>query len=279
MPALPTSPAAVACFFGTLCERRLAPYSLQSYISPINNRYVDAGFDTHAAGSLVGRLIARYNRLLAYEADQFPPSRAPFPAALVWSLAELALAEPLPSWATHFTAVVLQYVLVHRTVEILALQRRDVTLTPNGGASLQIRRFKGGERRVRMERLVVTVPPAPAGTPQALPMELLTRLLARLHRERSPPGRLLFSLHELDRPPTATDMTSWLLVALWWLAVTPPAGCFYSSYSARCGGATALSICGVPPAGIARLLEHSRNDPKVADAHYVDALAPASLEA
>lgn len=277
-PSLPTSPAAIACFFGTLCERRLAPSSLQTYLTPINNRHHDSGFPKPAAGPLVAKLRAGYNRLLADEAAEFPPARAALPAPVVWRIAQLALSESNADWATRFTAVVLQFVLVRRTAEVLSLQLRDVVLT-GGGASVQIRRYKGGERRVRMERLVVLVPPAPAGTPRDLAVELLIRLLARLHRLRAPAERLLFSVSSLDRPPTAADMTAWLLVALSRLNISPPDGSFYSSYSARSGGATALSVCGVSRPAIARLLGHSRNDPKVADAHYVDALAPTSLEA
>lgn len=276
---MPTSAAAVACFFGTLCERRLAPSSLQTYLTPINNRHHDGGFDKPASGPLIAKLRAGYNRLLADEAAEFPTTRAPLPAPVVWRIAELALAESNSAWATRFTAVVLQYVLVRRTAEVLALQLGDVTLTADGGATVQVRRYKGGERRVRMERLVVGVPPAPAGTPRDLPIELLIRLLTRLQRKRAPRQCLLFSVPDLDRPPTAADMTAWLLVALSRLAISPPDGVFYSSYSARSGGATALGICGVSRPAIARLLGHSRNDPKVADAHYVDALAPVSLEA
>lgn len=167
---------------------------------------------------------------------------------------------------------------MRRTAEILSLQLRDVTLTATGGADIQIRRYKGGERRARMEQLVVSFPPAPVGTPRDLHIELLTRLLTRMQQRRAPPRSLLFSLADLDRPPNATDLTAWLLVALSRLAISPPDGLFYSSYSARSGGATALDICRVSRPTIARLLGHSRNDPKVANAHYVDALAPASLE-
>lgn len=276
--ALPTSAAAVACFFGTLCERRLAPSSLQTYLTPINNRHHDGGFDKPATGPLIAKLRTGCNRMVADEAAEFPPTRAALPATVVWRIAQLALDERNAAWATRFTAVVLKYVLVRRTAEILSLQLRDVTLTATGGADIQIRRYKRGERRARMEQLVVSFPPAPVGTPRDLPIELLTRLLTRMQQRRAPPRSLLFSLADLDRPPNATDLTVLLLMALSRLAISPPDGLFYSSYSARSGGATALDICGVSRPTIARLLGHSRNDPKVADAHYVDALAPASLE-
>lgn len=276
---LPAPVAAVACYFGVLCERRVAPSSLQGYLSPINSRHADAGLPKPAVGPVVGRLRAGYNRLLADEAQAFPAARPYLPAPLMWRNALLAASEPSSSWATRWTACVWQFVLARRSAELLKLELRDVRVLPAGGVAVQVRRFKGGERRAVMERLVIRVPPAPLGVPRDLPMELLLWLLARLHRARAPPSLLLFPVPELDRAPAAGDLTSWLLVALARVGAATPPGEIYSSYSCRSGGATALHLCGVSRPGTARLLGHSRNDPAVADAHYVDALAPASMEA
>lgn len=276
---LPAPAAAVACYFGVLCERRVTPSSLQGYLSPINSRHVDAGFPKPEIGPIISRLCAGYHRLLADEAQEFPAARTYIPAPLMWRIALLAAAEPSHSWATRWTACVWQFVLARRSAEILSLELRDIRLLPPGGVAVQVRRFKGGERRAIMERLTLCVPAAPAGVPHDLAMELLLRLLARLQRERAPPSRLIFSVPELDRAPTAGDLTSWLLVAVARVGARPPPGALYSSYSCRSGGATALHVCGVSRPGIARMLGHSRNDPAVADAHYVDALAPASMEA
>lgn len=257
----------------------MKPSSLQGHLTPINHRYLAAGFPRPAVEELIVSLRAGYSRLLADEEHEFPPARSPLPAPVAWAVAELAWAEPRPAWATRFSAVVLQFALARRTAEVLSLRLRDVTLLPGGGASIQVRRYKGGERRVRMERLVVRFPPAPADTPGDLPFLLLRRVVARLRESRAPPDQLIFSVPDLDRPPSAGDLTSWLLVALGRLGLAAPPGEVYSSYSCRSGGATALHVCGVSRAGVARLLGHSRNDPAVANAHYVDALAPATVDA
>lgn len=267
------------CFFATLVERRLAPASLQGYLSPINNRHADAGFARPAAGALVQTLRAGYNRRLADDEAAFPPAWAPLPAPLCWRIARLAAATTDAVLAVRLTAVVWQFVLACRTAELLGIQLRDVSLPPAGGAFIQIRRFKGGERRTLPRRLVVHVPPAPPLVPVDLPFLLLRGLVTHLRRSRAPPTRLLFSDPTLDRAPTAGDLTARLHAALAALRVAPPPGVLYSSYTCRSGGATALGVCGVPRPGIARLLGHSGNNPAVADARYVDALAPASAKA
>lgn len=94
-------------FLGTLCERRLAPSSLQTYLTPINNRHRDGGFDKPATGPLIAKLRTGCNRMLADEAAEFPPTRAALPATVVWRTAQLALDERNAAWATRFTAVVL----------------------------------------------------------------------------------------------------------------------------------------------------------------------------
>lgn len=90
----------------------------------------------------------------------------------------------------------------------------------------------------------------------------------------------MFSIPELDQAPAAGDLTSWLLVAIAHDGALPPPGVIYSSKKLfRSGGATAFHVRGVSRPAIAHFLSHSRNDPAAADAHYVGALAPASMEA
>eukprot|EP00168_Porphyra_purpurea_P004611 TRINITY_DN15607_c0_g1_i1.p2 TRINITY_DN15607_c0_g1~~TRINITY_DN15607_c0_g1_i1.p2 ORF type:complete len:222 (+),score=19.78 TRINITY_DN15607_c0_g1_i1:960-1625(+) len=150
----------------------------------------------------------------------------------------------------------------------------------SGGRVVQLRRFKGGERRALPQRLVLHVPPSLGRMTPDVPMLLLRRLLARLLREWAPPRRLLFLYPVLDRAPTAGDRgRAWLMAALVTLGVAPPPVEYHSSYSCRSGGAAALSVCGVSRPGIARLVGHDGNHPAVADAHYLEALAPVSTEA
>lgn len=79
-PPLPTPPAAVACYFGTLCERDLKPASLQVSLTPINNRHAAAGLPRPATDDLIRALRAGYKRLRAKRDKSFPLARAPFPA-------------------------------------------------------------------------------------------------------------------------------------------------------------------------------------------------------
>lgn len=150
-PALPTPAAAVACYFGTLVEWRLAPSSLQSYLTPIKNRHADAGYSRPAIGKLITQLRAGNHRLLADEEGAFPFARAPLPGPVLWRVAKLAAAEADPSWAARYPAVVLQFVLVRRTAEILSLRLTDVSFPATGGADVQVVRFKGGERRAKLQ--------------------------------------------------------------------------------------------------------------------------------
>lgn len=228
-PALPTCPAAVLCFFATLVERRLAPASLQGYLTTIINRHADAGFPRPAAGALLKTLRAGYNQLLADAAAAFPAARAPLPAPLCWRITCLAAASADAAAAARFTAVVWQFVLAHRKAELLTLQLRDVTLPGAGGAVIQVRRFKGGERRTFPRRLVIHVPPAPPPVPVHLPVALLRRLVSRLRRDGAPPNRLLIFDPALDHDPTARDLTAWLYDALAQLGVSPPPRELYAS--------------------------------------------------
>lgn len=55
---LPAPAAAVACYFGVLCARRVATFSLQGCLSPINCRHFDAGLPKPARGPFTSRLRA-----------------------------------------------------------------------------------------------------------------------------------------------------------------------------------------------------------------------------
>lgn len=54
--ALPATPGAVACYFGTLAERDLEPSTIRGYLTPLNNRHMAAGFPKQAVGPLLTRL-------------------------------------------------------------------------------------------------------------------------------------------------------------------------------------------------------------------------------
>ena len=278
-PSLPTTAAAVACYVGTLCERQLAQSTIDSYLSPVNGRHVAAGFPKPATGRLVQDLRAGYARMVADRSNSFPFARAPLPAPVAWRIAELASRTPDAAWRARFTAVVLAFVLARRTSEVLELQLQDVETTADGGIRCSVSRCKGGERRNTVTRLVFDLPASPCTSVPDLPLLLFSALVSSLRASGAPPSRLLFSTVDLDRVPGPADLTAWLHVALDRLGEAVPAGVLYSSYSCRGGGATAMDVCGLAPPAIARLLGHAGNDPKTANAHYIDALAPVTLEA
>lgn len=277
-PSLPTTPAAVACFFGTLAERQLAPSTIRGYLTPVNSRHQAAGFPKPAVGELLARLRKGYARLLAEHDNAFPFARGPLPAPVLLRVVLLAMRTPDPKWRRRFTAVVLAFLVARRTSEVLELQKQDVHLRADGGVDLQVCRFKNGEARADPRRLAYVVPPSERPEPD-VPLLLLRRMLRELAAPAIPPNRLIFSTSSLDRPPTCTDLTAWLGVALARLDVSPPPGVLWSSYSCRAGGATAMAVAGLARPAIAQMLGHAKNDPRTADAHYIDALAPYSVEA
>lgn len=201
------------------------------------------------------------------------------PAPVLWRVALLARREGDPVWAVRFTAVVLAFVLVRRTGEILELQLQDVTLTADAGARVQVCRFMGGEQRYFVQRLVLHIPPGPSPAPHDLPMELLMRQLTRLERERAPQSRLILSTVGLSRVPGLSDLSAWLHEAFECLYISAPDGDLYSSSSSRSGGTTAADVCGASGPAVARLLGHAGDDPRTVHAHYVDPVAVPSLEA
>ena len=277
--ALPAAPATVVCYLGTLLRGgRISPASLQKYLSPINTRHVDVGLPRPAVGRLIHSARVGFGRLRVRSVGALPLARRPLPAPVMWRIVELAYGEPDFGWRVRWAALMAGCLVARRTAEILGLERGDVTVTAAGGLHVQVRLYKGAERRTRLSRLVFDVPPSRDALPD-LPLLVLRRLLADLDARRAPLSRLLFAPPGATRPPTADDVTAWLLAALRRLDLSPPPGVKWCSYSTRGGGATALHLCGLSPPAVAQMLGHNGNDPRTALAHYIDLLAPRSTEA
>jgi len=277
--ALPAAPATVVCYLGTLLRGgRISPASLQNYLSPINTRHFDVGLPRPAVGRLIHSARVGFARLHVGSVGALPLARRPLPAPVMWRIVELAYGEPDFGWRVRWAALVAGFLVARRTGEVLGLERGDVTVTAAGGLHVQVRLYKGAERRTRLSRLVFGVPPSRDALPD-LPLFVLRLLIADLDARRAPPSRLLFAPPGANRPPTADDVTAWLLAALRRLDLSPPPGVKWCSYSTRGGGATALHLCGLSPPAVAQMLGHNGNDPRTALAHYIDLLAPRSTEA
>lgn len=55
-PALPTTDAAISCYFATMCDRGHKPSTMRSYLKAVNNMHAAKGFDKPAEGPLAAKL-------------------------------------------------------------------------------------------------------------------------------------------------------------------------------------------------------------------------------
>lgn len=221
--ALPATPGAVACYFGTLAERNLEPSTIRGYLTPVNSRHAAAGLPKPAAGPLLARLRKGYAHMRAEHANALPFARGPLPTPVMWQIVLLALRTVDAEWRRRFTAIAMAFLVARRTSEVLELQRQDLHLRADGGIDLQVCRFKNGEARADPRRLACVIPPSRRNGPD-LPLILLRRMMLELDAAEAPPDRLVFSTPTLDRPPTCNDLTAWLGVALNRLSISPPPG-------------------------------------------------------
>lgn len=277
-PALPTTDAALSCYFGSMCDRNLKPSTMRSYLTSINNMHVAKGYPKPAAGAHVSKLRKGWARIVADRTKSLPAARGPLPADLVLDIVHLAGRTADPECRRRYVAVILCFLVCRRTIEVLELQLQDVSVLPDGSFYIEVNRFKNAEARPDPHRLVYTIPTDPKiDNDDVLP--LLRGMVNELRAEAAPPNRMLFSTASLDRPPSPDDVTVWLHKAMDALNASPPPGVLYSSYSCRAGGATALYIIGVPLVAVAAMLGHKDNDTRTAIANYVSVSAPFSSPA
>ena len=234
--AFPTAPATVVCYLGTLLHGgRISPASLQNYISPISTRHFNVGLPRLAVGRLIHSARVGFSLLHVRSVGALPLARRPLPAPVMWRILELAFCEPDFGWRVLWAALVAGFLVARRTAEVFGLERGDVTVTAAGGLHVQVRLNKGAERRTRLTRLVFEVCPSRDALPD-LPVMVLRCFLADLEALRAPPSPLLFAPPGASRPPTADDVTAWLLAALRRLDISPPPGVTWCNYSTRAGG-------------------------------------------
>lgn len=277
-PALPTSAAAVACYYGAMCDRGLKPSTMRAYLTAVNNMHAAAGYARPALGPAVAKLRKGWARILADRTNALPPARGALPAPAMWQIVALAGRTADAHARRQYTAVLLAFLVSRRTSEVLELQMQDISKTTAGGVHIEVARFKHAEGRDAPTRLVYDIPRDPSLAVDPV-IDLLYVMLDELAAEPAPPNRLIFSTPAVNRPPSTDDLSRWLRHGLAALGVSPPPGVLYSSYSCRAGGATALYLCGLPVFAVAAMLGHKGNDPRTAMAEYVDVLAPASPEA
>lgn len=227
-PALPTTEAALSCYFASMCERGLKPATMRSYLTSINNMHVAKSFPKPAAGAHVFKLRKGWARIVADRTNSLPAALGPVPATLLLDTVRLASRTADPEWRRRYTAVVLCFLVCRRTAEFLELQLQDVSVLPDGSFHIEVNRFKHAEARPDPRRLVYTIPIDPKlDDDDVLP--LLRGMVNELRAEAAPPNRMLFSTASLDRAPTPDDVTVWLHKAMAAPGASPPPGVLYSS--------------------------------------------------
>lgn len=276
-PALPTCDEASACYYAPMRDRGLKASTMRAYLTAMNNVHAAAGFYRPASGPGTCKLRKGWALVAADRTNSLPPTRVALPAPVMYMIVDLAATTTDTAWRHRYTALLLCFLASRRTCEVLEPQRHNISATPDGGIHLEVNHFKGAEGRAAPERLFNAIPPDPLVRDDK-PLKLLREFVTKLDAEDAPPSRLILSTTGDSRPPTADDVTRWLLHALDALKLTPPPGVLYASYSCRAGGAAALYLFGLPILAVAAMLGHKANDPRKALAHYVDMLAPSSLE-
>lgn len=274
-PALPTTDAAISCYFATMCDRGLKPSTMRSYLTSVNNMHAAKGFDKPAAGPLVGKLRKGWARMVADKTNSLPTARGPLSPEHAWDILKLATRTTDPDWRRQLTAIVHCFLVCRRTSEVIELQFQDIFVLADGAFSIHVNRYKNTEGRDDPRRLVYTIPRDPMLVHDPV-LALLRTMRDELVAEAAPPNRMVFSTPSVHRAPTVDDLTSWLHKAMAALGAAPPPGVLYSSYSCRAGGATALHVIGVPMVAVAAMLGHKDNDTRTAIAKYVSVLAPFS---
>lgn len=76
-PALPTTDAAISCYFAAMCERGLKPSTMRSHLTAVNNMHAAKGFSKPAAGQLLAKLRKGWARLVADNTNSLPAARGP----------------------------------------------------------------------------------------------------------------------------------------------------------------------------------------------------------
>lgn len=121
-PALPTTEAAVSCYFARMCKRSLTPSMMRSYLTSINIMHVAKGFPKPAAGAHASKLRKEWARIVADSTSSPPAARRPLPADVLLDVADLAARTPDLEWRRRYTAVVLCILVCRHTIEVMDLQ-------------------------------------------------------------------------------------------------------------------------------------------------------------
>lgn len=116
--ALPTTEAALSCYFGSMCDRNLKPSTMRNYLTSINNMHVAKGYPKPASGAHVSKLRKGWARIVADRTNSLPAARGPLPADLVLDIIRLARRTTDAEWRRRWTAVILCFLVCRRTVEV-----------------------------------------------------------------------------------------------------------------------------------------------------------------
>lgn len=128
-PSLPTSAAAIACYYGAICDRGLKASTMRAYLRAVNNMHAAAGYARPTVGPAVAKLSKRWARILADHTNALPPARKALPATAMWQVVAPAGRTTDSKRRRRFTAVILSFLVFRRTSKILEFQVQDTGST------------------------------------------------------------------------------------------------------------------------------------------------------
>jgi len=145
-PFLQTTTEVVACRVGELYERgKVAPGTLQNYLTPINAVNALYRMDKPAVGPLLLAVTHRYARRYADAHDGLRDKRTPLPAAALMRMVGLGGATPDPALRRRMAGLALSALTLCRPGGGANLRLQDVTLKASH-LLIQVPKYKHGAR-------------------------------------------------------------------------------------------------------------------------------------
>ena len=262
LDSLPATPRMVFAYVGHLADRgTIAAGSLQPYLSAINTRHADYGFDRPAIGHLV--TSARKGMARAQALCMTRDTRVPMPAAVALNVLRNALrrrralraardlrvrldARALAEYLRRRYAFTLSFVFFGRQDSTTALASCDHGIDADFIWLRLTEKLKRNQSHRRVVRLPLDAPPS-NGHASALP-ELAELGRAYLDARAALGGATPRWLLQLpgEPKPTTRHMAEWVERTLKEEGVRAPAGFAYLGHSLRSGGSSAAEAIKVP---------------------------------
>ena len=255
LESLPATPRMVFAYVGHLADKgTIAAGSLQPYLSAINSRHADYGFERPALGHLV--TSARKGMARAQALCETRDTRVPMPATVARDVLRTALrrrralraargprvrldARGLAEYLRRRYAFVLSFVFFGRQDSTTALASCDHGIDANFIWLRLTEKQKRSQPYRRVVRLPLDAPPS-NGHASALP-DLAALGRAYLEARAALGGATPRWLLQLpgEPKPTARHMAEWVALTLKEEGVSAPAGFAYLGHSLRSGGSSA----------------------------------------